>query len=115
MGGAPGIGVVAPWVGARPDGDEPIAAVGPGEAAARAGEVGVKGSGVLVGGVGITASRIALPYLDQLPGNGTAIRAEQAPAQVDPLTLGFAGVPGGEVGILGTHLVGAEDRDPSRA
>ena len=55
--GPPGVVVVAPRVGARLDGDEPVAAVVVGEAAAGAGEVGVERRGVLVAQVGVAARR----------------------------------------------------------
>jgi hypothetical protein len=65
---------------------------------------------VLIGFVGIPAGRVALPYLDQLTGDRAAVAAEESPAHVDALPVGFARSPNGEIGILWVHVVGAEDR-----
>src|SRR5579884_4518921 len=53
VGRPPGIGVVSPWVRARLDGDELVAALVVGEAASRPTEVGVQRCRVLIDGVGI--------------------------------------------------------------
>ena len=65
---------------------------------------------MLVGFVGIPTGGIALPDLDQLIGDRAAIPAEQPPADVDALPQGLALMPDREVGVVGVHVIEAEDR-----
>src|SRR5215470_12439734 len=67
--GSPGIGVVAPGIGARLDADEAIVTVRIGDTAASAREVRIKRCLVLVHDVAIAAGRIALPDLDKAIGH----------------------------------------------
>ena len=105
----PGVGVIAPWVGAGPDGDEPVGAVGLREAPSRAREVGIERGGMLVQLVDVPPGRVGLPDLHELAGDRAAVQAEDPAGDDDPLTERLTRVLAGEIGVLGTDAGVAED------
>ncbi|GAA2912864.1 hypothetical protein GCM10020221_05770 [Streptomyces thioluteus] len=97
-------------VGAGADRGEAVAALVVGEAAARAGEVGVQRGGVAVGGVGVSARRVGLPYLDQLAADGAAAAVEYPAADGDAFAQRLPGVLPRQVVVEGADRGRAEDR-----
>src|SRR5690606_41349798 len=93
----PGVDVVAPGVGAGPDGGEPVGALGVGEGAAHAGEVGVQRRVVLLAPMRVPPGRVGLPDLHQLPGDGASVAVQATPGDGDALPDGLPGVLPGEV------------------
>ena len=97
MGRAPGVQVVLPRVGAGLDGGEAVGAVGAGDAAADAGEVGVQRCRVLVPLVDVAAGGVRLPDLHQLAGDGTAVAVEHPAGDDDAFAQRLAVVLDGQV------------------
>jgi hypothetical protein len=89
---------------------EKVGAVGAGDAAAHAGEVGVQRGGVLVTLVDVAAGRVGLPDFHELPGHGAAVAVQYLAGHDDPLALGFAVVLDGQVRFQGVHVLVAECR-----
>ena len=87
---APTVGVVAPWVGAGFDGAEVVVAVGVGERAPAAAEVGVYGCQVGVFLVAVAAASVGLPDFQQGVGHGAAVFVEHAAVDDDALADGVA-------------------------
>src|ERR1700687_1400742 len=85
VGGAPGVLVVAPWVSAGFDGDEPVPPVPVGQATAGAGEVRVERRTVGVLGIHISAGGMGLPHLHQRVTHRVSVAVDDATADDDPL------------------------------
>src|ERR1700724_235860 len=83
--GAPRVLVVAPWVSARFDGDEPISTLAVGQATAGACEVRVERRGMIVHRVYVSPGRVALPHLDQRVTHCTPVAVDDAAADGDSL------------------------------
>src|SRR5882724_9118891 len=93
----PGIRVVAPRIGARLDGDEPVVPFVIGARAAGASEVRVERRGVAILFMNIAPGGVALPEFDQRAWNGTSVFVENASGDDDPLAKGLARVLACEV------------------
>jgi hypothetical protein len=108
--GPPGVGVVAPGVGARLDGGERVPALIIRQASAHAREVRVQRGRVLVALVRVPARGVGLPDLHQLPGDRAALPVQDAAGDGDALAERFAGVLAGQVGVQFGDVGDAEDR-----
>ena len=82
---SPGVAVIAPWVRSRPDRDEPIASVGPGQCPARTAKVGIEWGVVAVVQVGVPARCVRLPDLDQRAANRSSALVQDLARDDDPL------------------------------
>ena len=109
----PGVGVVPPRVGAGLDRDEPVPALGVGEAAAGAGEVRVERRRVLVALVEVAAGGVRLPDLDQRVAAPAGRPSSTRPRDDDALAQRLAVVLAGEVGVGLGHA--ARRRRPARS
>ena len=96
--GAPGVVVVLPGVGARFDGDEFVVAVGVGEDAAFADEVGIDGGVMLVAGVLVAAGGVGLPHLDDGVGDRAAVFVGDGAVDDDAFTECQFAIDDGDVG-----------------
>src|ERR1700731_4838757 len=94
---SPGVGMVAPRVRARLDGDEAIAALSVREAPARTAEIGVQRCGMLIRAMCVTARGVRLPDLHKRAGHRVSVLVEHPPANRDPLALGFPVMLPGQV------------------
>src|SRR5262249_59915542 len=83
--GPPGIGMVAPGIGARFDRNEAVATLGIGEDAAGAVEIGIERRVVLVAVDLVAAGGIGLPDLDHGVRDGAAVLVDDAPGDDDAL------------------------------
>src|SRR6266446_6459239 len=81
---APGVLVIAPWVSARFDGDEPVPPLPIGQAAAGANEVRVERRGVVVLRVHVSPGGVGLPPLYQRVTHRAAVAVDDAAADDDP-------------------------------
>ena len=108
--GAPGVGVVAPRVGAGPDRHEAEVALLVGQAAADAAEVRVDRARPVVPAVAVAAAGVGLPDLDQRVRHRRARRPPHVAVDDDPLALRLALVLAGEVVVELAEPVLAEDR-----
>src|SRR5690349_21590001 len=94
---APGVVVVAPGIGARLDGDEAIAPVASGHDLARAREVGIERSVMLVVLMDVAPAGIGLPDLDKHSRLRAAVLVEHAAGHDDALAKGLAFMLAGEI------------------
>src|SRR5690242_20374412 len=108
MRGTPGVIVVAPGVGARPDRHETVAALGVGQHTPVAREVGVKRRSVRVVLMPVAAGRVALPDLDQGVRDGPAVLIQHAPTHDDALAERLTAMLAGEVAVARSHVAIAE-------
>src|SRR5471030_3000587 len=106
----PGIVVVLPRIGAGLDGDELVLAVVVGAGAATAGEVGIERRVVLVPGMMVAASRVALPDLEHRPRDRFAVFVEHAAMNYDALAQRLADALPGEVVLQRVQPLAAERR-----
>src|SRR5215469_5433455 len=81
MRGAPGIGMIAPGIGAGLDAYETVAPLAVGHRAALAAKIRIERGGMLVAFVNIPARRVRLPYLDQGIRDRAAILIGHAPRE----------------------------------
>ena len=86
MVGPPGVGVVAPRIGAGLDGDELIPAIRIGEDPAFALEVGVERRIMRVTRMVVAAGGVGLPDFDHGVGHGVAIFVGHSPTHDDAFT-----------------------------
>jgi hypothetical protein len=110
MRGPPGVQVVAPWVGARLDRDEPVAALAVGQAPAGAVEVGVERGVVVVDAVVVAAGRVGLPDLQERVRDRPPVGIEDPAGEDDPLAERGGAVAAGQVRVRGGDPLGAEQR-----
>ncbi len=90
--------MVAPGVSAGFDGDEAVAPLAVGQAAAGTVEVGVERSVMAIDVVAVAARSVRLPDLDEAVADGPSVLIEQSPADDDPL-------PGGSAAVLRREVV----------
>ena len=83
----PGVGVVAPRIRARLDGDEAVIALAVGEDAARAQEIRIERRRMIVARVAIAARRIGLPDLHQRVRHAAAVFIQHPAGHDDALAL----------------------------
>src|SRR5918997_1953506 len=86
VGGAPGVVVVTPRVGAGLERNEPVTTVVVGEAPARAGEVGVQRRRVPVALMNVAPGGVGLPDLYQAASHGPSVAVEYAPGDDNSLS-----------------------------
>jgi hypothetical protein len=106
---APGVVMIAPWIGAGLDAGEAICAGVIGEEAATTGEIGIDWSVVLIDFVAISAGGVCLPYFDESAADGQAALVEDAAAYDDPFAEWLAGVLFGQVVVELREFTIAED------
>jgi hypothetical protein len=106
---APGVVMIAPWIGAGLDAGEAIGTGVIGEKAAATGEIGIEWSVVLIGFVAIPAGGVCLPYLDESTADGQAVLVEDAAAYDDTFAEWLAGVLFGQVIVELREFTVAED------
>src|SRR5262249_27583463 len=106
----PGVGMILPWIRARPDGQEAVHAVCVGQAAADAEEVWVERPRPAIALVDVAPGGVGLPDLDQRVWDGAALRVEHAPGYDNALADRLAARAGiaSQVGVLRRH--GADRR-----
>ena len=97
-------------VGAGADRRETVRAVGVGEAAPGAGEVGVECARPAVADVAVPARGVGLPQLDQRAGDRSTARVEEATGDDDPLPDRLAAGTDRQVGVGGGDSALAEQR-----
>src|ERR1700739_2427678 len=112
---APGILMIPPGVGARPDGEEAIRSVRLGQATSHSGEVRINRRRMLVELVVVATGSIGLPDLDELARHRLTRRVEHPPGHDDALPDGLPGVTGGEVGVDGPDSLATETARPALA
>ena len=99
VGRSPRIVMVAPGIGARLDGDEPVIAFAVGLCASGAGEVRIERRRMLVANMDIASAGIGLPEFDQCVGHAASVFIQHMAMHDDALSDRFALVLGGEIGI----------------
>ena len=112
VGGTPGIVMVAPRVGARPDADKPILAFFVGHAAAGPAEVGIMGGIMPVAFVRIASGGIGLPHFNQSIGHRAAVFFQHAAGDDDALPDRFPSPAriGGQIIVARLNGIVAVDR-----
>ena len=106
----PGVGVIAPGVGAGLDGDELVVALGVGLRAAGAGEIRIERRRMLVDDVDVAAAGVGLPDFDQRIGHAAAVLVEHMAVHDDAFAERLALVLDGEIVIVLAHRLVAVDR-----
>ena len=99
-----------PWIGAGLDGDEPIAALGVGQAPAEPVKFGSSGAGHWSRSVPVASGGVRLPDLDERVRHGASVAVEHATAHDDALPEGFSLVADRQVVVRRAHPLGAEER-----
>src|ERR1700682_4022843 len=110
MRGPPGVGMIAPRIGAGFHGDEFVATLGVGQRAAGAGEIRIERRRMLVAMMDITAGGVRLPDFHEGARYRTAVFVEHASRDDNPLALRLALVLAGKVGIVGHDFIVPIDR-----
>src|ERR1700727_1306299 len=100
---APGVVMVAPWIGAGLDRDEPVIAIGIGSRAASTSEIRIERRRVLVNDVDVTAAGIGLPDFQQRIGHRAAVFVPYMAVDDDAFAQWLAGMLDGEVVIVLAH------------
>src|SRR5690242_14260536 len=95
----PSVVMIAPRIGAGPDGRKLVPTLGVGDHPSAAIEIRIKRSVMLVELVTVSPSGIGLPYLRQGAAHGTPIFIQNLPAYDDSLSGGRACVLCGQVTI----------------
>src|SRR5262249_6345433 len=109
VGGTPGIGMMAPGIGAGLDADETVAPLPIGHRAALAAKIRIEGSWVLVVFVNIPACRVRLPNLDEGIRDRAPLLIGHAARHDDALAEPLPQVLLGEVGVVVAKSVVPED------
>ena len=115
VGRAPGVGVVAPWVGTGADRREAIAPSASVRQRPSPVKLGSSVPGQLSLDVAVAARGVGLPQLDERAGDRSAAGVEQPSGDDDPLADGFAVGTDGQVGVGVDDGALAEDRSAELA
>src|SRR5205085_11323895 len=108
--GPPSVRMVLPGIRAGLDRDEPVAAVGVGEAAAGAREVRVERRRVAVDLVRVASGGVRLPDLDERVRDRAPAGVEHVARDNDPLAVRLARMLARQVAVDGADVALAEDR-----